>query len=325
MNKWLNLIALLFATASVVAAGVEQVIEDEEELSEARQEEYYNLYGKTSGDHRNLQVPSGTFETSYAIVIEDQNIDIIAPNPLFAFGDLVNKRPGMLNGRSPIHMVGMKTMTKGVVLDPMAVKLEEQITTNVLNSNLFAGGVQPINTRPIGNDAFFMTGACTVTAEGDDGQYKEEDEFFTYSQIFLPSITAQQCHYDLCLGDRGYSCVNFYGGGGYLFNPYDRISMGDDAESIITNNNMEPQLPPPFDMTILGGTGAYRLIKGTATLTTSAGQTRGSIEKDIARRGSIVQILQIKSNIPLRAAPRTDGGSSTTTIESGEATDDDAA
>jgi len=320
MMKWLNLIALLFATASVVAA-VEQVI-DEEELSEARQEEYYNLYEKTPGDHRNLQVPSGTFEASYAIVIEDQNIDIIAPNPLFAFSDMVNERPGMLNGRSPIHLVGMKTMTKGVVLDPIAVKLEEQVTTDEANSNLFAGGVQPINTRPIGNDAFFMTGACTVTAEGDDGQYKEDDE-----QIFLPSITAQQCHYDLCLGDRGYSCVNFYGGGGYLFNPYDRISMGADAESIITNNNMEPQLPPPFDMTILGGTGAYRLIKGTATLTTVAGQTRGSIENDIARRGSIVQILQVKSNIPLRSAPRTDGGSSTTLEGSDgeEGTDDEDA
>ena len=113
---------------------------------------------------------------------------------------------------------------------------------------------------------------------------------------FLPTIRSHQCIYDLCLGGKGFNCVGLYAGGGFIFNPLKRIDQSkgaDDADqSIIDDNNREPPLPPPFDLVIFGGTGAFRNVSGKAELMTIAGRNRRGL-------GVIVQNLMTYTNIPL--------------------------
>ncbi|OEU12450.1 hypothetical protein FRACYDRAFT_243702 [Fragilariopsis cylindrus CCMP1102] len=105
-----------------------------------------------------------------------------------------------------------------------------------------------------------------------------------------------QCIYDLCLGGKGFNCVGLYAGGGFIFDPLKRIDQSkganDEDQSIIDDNNREPPLPPPFDLVIFGGTGAFRNVSGKAELMTIAGRNRRGL-------GVIVQNLMTYTNIPL--------------------------
>jgi len=328
---WYDVVALLFATVmtiSSLAVDVEgssstnaaeavrsfpkafdfdpelDIEDDADEIEEEDEDEYDE---ETIERQRNLQLSEETpFEIEYAIVTEDQFIVRIAPQPLFTFlpqlpDDQIRTGNDLLNGRSDTDIQGMKTLTKGVVLDPVAVQLEQQETFGVGPEFFNAGGVQARQNDPPGKAGFFLTGVCTVTAQSNNG-FNDQG-----GTIFLPTTEAQQCLYDLCLGDQGFNCVNLYSGGGYTFNQFERYSLGSEDKTIFTDNNLEPPLPPPFDLIILGGTGAFRLVRGTATLTAVAGLTRGSIQDNIPQFGSLVQILQVRSNIPLKRGPTDDG------------------
>jgi len=86
-----------------------------------------------------------------------------------------------------------------------------------------------------------------------------------------------------------------------------------------------PPLPPPFPGTIIGGTGAFEGIEGTVSITTIAGTT-GPLVSNIFEHGgyygrslgsqsvlpfsgsnqpigSIVQVITVKSNMPLPPGP----------------------
>jgi len=209
----------------------------------------------------------------------------------------------LLNGQSDLSLLGSKIITRGVVLRPDTVVLTQSGTENVDFLDLFAGGEQPQNTDPKGNKNFFLSGSCTTISQFDDERSSSNDgilrrnlQVFDDVVKFLPTIRSHQCIYDLCLGGKGFNCVGLYGGGGFIFNPLKRIDQSkgadDEDQSIIDDNNREPPLPPPFDLVIFGGTGAFRNVSGKAELMTIAGRNRRGL-------GVIVQNLMTYTNIPL--------------------------
>jgi hypothetical protein len=165
------------------------------------------------------------------------------------------------------------------------------------------------------NPDFFLQGVCKCTNAGGGINGDINDE---------PSLTfrtaAHSCLYDVCLGGGGFNCINFYSG-----TPFDfavPAGFGPTGDG----------LPPPVSGFILGGTGAFYLVKGTALLTTIAGTSDfDSFGFGMRRRGrrsmqdnanddtsslgfipsgpsrTIVQLLTLKTNIELPPGPGVDG------------------
>jgi len=284
----MKLSLFLIGALAAVAQGANAAMDAEEASEKLQQDEY----------ERNLE-DSVFFEQKYTIVTQNENIIFVTPKPLFAFDDEDNTG---LNGQSDLSLLGSKIITRGVVLRPDTVVLTQSGTENVDFLDLFAGGEQPQNTDPKGNKNFFLSGSCTTISQFDDERSSSNDGILRRNlQVFdvvkfLPTIRSHQCIYDLCLGGKGFNCVGLYGGGGFIFNPLKRIDQSkgpdDEDQSIIDDNNREPPLPPPFDLVIFGGTGAFRNVSGKAELMTIAGRNRRGL-------GVIVQNLMTYTNIPL--------------------------
>lgn len=283
----MKLSLFLIGALAAVAQGANAAMDAEEASEKLQQDEY----------ERNLE-DSVFFEQKYTIVTQNENIIFVTPKPLFAFDDELSGR-SLLNGQSDLSLLGSKIITRGVVLRPDTVVLTQSGTENVDFLDLFAGGEQPQNTDPKGNKNFFLSGSCTTISQFDDERSSNDDtpSVPVFDVVkFLPTIRSHQCIYDLCLGGKGFNCVGLYGGGGFIFNPLKRIDQSkgpdDEDQSIIDDNNREPPLPPPFDLVIFGGTGAFRNVSGKAELMTIAGRNRRGL-------GVIVQNLMTYTNIPL--------------------------
>lgn len=281
----MKLSLFLIGALAAVAQGANAAMDAEEASEKLQQDEY----------ERNLE-DSVFFEQKYTIVTQNENIIFVTPKPLLAFDDIENTG---LNGQSDLSLLGSKIITRGVVLRPDTVVLTQSGTENVDFLDLFAGGEQPQNTDPKGNKNFFLSGSCTTISQFDDERSSNDDtpSVPVFDVVkFLPTIRSHQCIYDLCLGGKGFNCVGLYGGGGFIFNPLKRIDQSkganDEDQSIIDDNNREPPLPPPFDLVIFGGTGAFRNVSGKAELMTIAGRNRRGL-------GVIVQNLMTYTNIPL--------------------------
>lgn len=283
----MKLSLFLIGALAAVAQGANAAMDAEEASEKLQQDEY----------ERNLE-DSVFFEQKYTIVTQNENIIFVTPKPLFAFDDELSGR-SLLNGQSDLSLLGSKIITRGVVLRPDTVVLTQSGTENVDFLDLFAGGEQPQNTDPKGNKNFFLSGSCTTISQFDDERSSNDDtpSVPVFDVVkFLPTIRSHQCIYDLCLGGKGFNCVGLYAGGGFIFNPLKRIDQSkganDEDQSIIDDNNREPPLPPPFDLVIFGGTGAFRNVSGKAELMTIAGRNRRGL-------GVIVQNLMTYTNIPL--------------------------
>jgi len=283
----MKLSLFLIGALAAVAQGANAAMDAEEASEKLQQDEY----------ERNLE-DSVFFEQKYTIVTQNENIIFVTPKPLFAFDDEISGR-SLLNGQSDLSLLGSKIITRGVVLRPDTVVLTQSGTENVDFLDLFAGGEQPQNTDPKGNKNFFLSGSCTTISQFDDERSSNDDtpSVPVFDVVkFLPTIRSHQCIYDLCLGGKGFNCVGLYAGGGFIFNPLKRIDQSkganDEDQSIIDDNNREPPLPPPFDLVIFGGTGAFRNVSGKAELMTIAGRNRRGL-------GVIVQNLMTYTNIPL--------------------------
>jgi len=298
----LNLFCLAASTAAAAVAKSSTKGMDAEELSEKRQQVEY--------ERRKLD---SDFIAEYTIVTESEFITFVTPKPLLQ--DTDDGRfddDEFLRRVDTVNLLGSKLLTRGKVLKPETVVIE-QTDTQGDAFTLFAGGLQPRDSEPDGNKNYFLAGSCTTIAQFDDGRnnglfQENDDNFIGVPVSYLPTIKAHQCIYDLCLGGKGFNCINLYGGGGFIFNPVLRINQfnffnpDDDAFTVITDNNLEPPLPPPFQLVIFGGTGAFRLVEGSAELITIAGRTRGNPNQGIEQTGVIVQNLITKTNIPLPEA-----------------------
>jgi hypothetical protein len=297
----MKLSLFLIGALAAVAQGANAAM-DAEEASEKRQQDEYE---------RNLQdVPK--FIQTYSVVTRNNDIIFVTPNPLLQFATPNGFGSEPLNGRSSLNLLGSKIVTFGKVLKPTTVVLIKTDTKDVDEFNLFAGGLQPNDDNPSGNSNFFLAGSCTTISQLDDERSENTDDANPIGLKYLPTIKSHQCLYDLCLGGKGYNCLTLYGGGGFIFNPVNRISLGiadDDNNplgapdaSIITDNNRQPPLPPAFELVVLGGTGSFRLVSGRAELITVAGRTRGNPLNGVPQKGVIVQNLITITNIPLPEA-----------------------
>jgi len=140
----------------------------------------------------------------------------------------------------------------------------------------YGGGKQPnvVKLRPP-KDNFFFNGECTTVAG------------------FGPSqILAHSCFYNLCLGGLGEDCVNIFAGGGFIFDPFEKVQK-----------NEEPLLPPSFPGAIIGGTGKYQGIKGSAQIVTITSRTSRNLPVNFdgfssnlsPQTGYITQLVQLET------------------------------
>jgi len=140
----------------------------------------------------------------------------------------------------------------------------------------YGGGKQPnvVKLRPP-KDNFFFNGECTTVAG------------FGLSQIL-----AHSCFYNLCLGGLGEDCVNIFAGGGFIFDPFAPVQK-----------NEEPLLPPSFPGAIIGGTGKYQGIKGSAQIVTITSRTSRNLPVNFngfssnlsPQTGYITQLVQLET------------------------------
>jgi len=140
----------------------------------------------------------------------------------------------------------------------------------------YGGGKQPnvVKLRPP-KDNFFFNGECTTVAG------------FGVSQIL-----AHSCFYNLCLGGLGEDCVNIFAGGGFIFDPFAPVQK-----------NEEPLLPPSFPGAIIGGTGKYQGIKGSAQIVTITSRTSRELPVNFngfslnksPQTGYITQLVQLET------------------------------
>lgn len=140
----------------------------------------------------------------------------------------------------------------------------------------YGGGKQPnvVKLRPP-KDNFFFNGECTTVAG------------FGLSQIL-----AHSCFYNLCLGGLGEDCVNIFAGGGFIFDPFEPVKK-----------NEEPLLPPSFPGAIIGGTGKYQGIKGSAQIVTITSRTSRELPVNFngfslnksPQTGYITQLVQLET------------------------------
>jgi len=140
----------------------------------------------------------------------------------------------------------------------------------------YGGGKQPnvVKLRPP-KDNFFFNGECTTVAG------------FNPSQIL-----AHSCFYNLCLGGLGEDCVNIFAGGGFIFDPFEPVKK-----------NEEPLLPPSFPGAIIGGTGKYQGIKGSAQIVTITSRTSRELPVNFngfslnksPQTGYITQLVQLET------------------------------
>ena len=140
----------------------------------------------------------------------------------------------------------------------------------------YGGGKQPnvVKLRPP-KDNFFFNGECTTVAG------------FGTSQIL-----AHSCFYNLCLGGLGEDCVNIFAGGGFIFDPFAPVQK-----------NEEPLLPPSFPGAIIGGTGKYQGIKGSAQIVTITSRTSRELPVNFngfslnksPQTGYITQLVQLET------------------------------
>jgi hypothetical protein len=145
----MKLSLFLIGALAAVAQGANAAM-DAEEASEKRQQDEYE---------RNLQ-GAVEFTQTYSVVTQNNDIIFVTPNPLLTFATPNGFGRDPLNGRSSLNLLGSKINTLGKALRPSNVVLIQTDTEDVDEFGLFAGGLQPQDDDPDGNDNFFLAGSC---------------------------------------------------------------------------------------------------------------------------------------------------------------------
>jgi len=208
---------------------------------------------------------------------------------------------GSANKNKNFSVRGSSFLQNGPIFNPDDVKFidcikqpnKDSCEESLTDSNIggfqsnrplrYGGGKQPnvFNIRPPRQNYFF-NGECTTVAG------------FGASQIL-----AHSCFYNLCLGGLGEDCVNIYAGGGFIFDPFSVVMPGE-----------EPLLPPSFPGAVIGGTGKYQGIKGTAQIVTITTRTGANLEFNISfgqsvlpslspQTGYFTQLIQLETSMML--------------------------
>lgn len=201
---------------------------------------------------------------------------------------------------------GSSSIQSGNVYDPSSIELVNEPQGVVAGPTRFqfAGRRQP-RFVPDGDQFYFFHGECVATSAVTTPVIGIEITPGTEVSFEQPIITSHTCQLNLCLGGGGFDCIAIYAGSAFVFN------LGEASTSNAFNvNNGEPlsfegpPLPPPFPGTIIGGTGSFEGIEGTVNIATVAGTTGGLfLGMGTVVFGKIVQVISVKSNIPLPPGP----------------------
>jgi len=191
----------------------------------------------------------------------------------------------------------------------------------------FAGN-RKIKFTPVDDPFYFFHGQCTATSGileppiTDFRSIAQNNNPAEELSIPHPVILSHSCQLNLCLGGGGFSCIAIYSGSAFVFNLGKGIALNNEGipERIdpgrvdpgIPLTFEAPPLPPPFPGTIIGGTGTFEGIEGSVTIATIAGTTGPLVQfggsgptflGGLKPIGSIVQVILVKSNIPLPPGP----------------------
>jgi len=216
---------------------------------------------------------------------------------------------------------GSSTTQKGAVFATDSIEVvnapdgvEVEVSSSGSSFQYQFAGNRKIKFTPVDDPFYFLHGQCVATS----GFLEPSMEIPTVSgptTVPQPVITSQLCKLNLCLGGRGASCIAIYSGSAYVFNFGKGVALNNGAEfatdDFIPSTFEAPPLPPPFPGTIIGGTGAFEGIEGSVSIATIAGTTgpilftdgTGSTFDRTTPVGSIVQVILVKSNMPLPPGP----------------------
>jgi len=229
------------------------------------------------------------------------------------------------NPEFPIQ--GSSATQKGAVFDTSSIEVvnapdgvEVAVDPNRDRQVQFAGN-RKIKFTPVDDPFYFLHGQCVATS----GFLEPSMETLTILGDFSipqPVIKSQSCSLNLCLGGGGFNCIAIFSGAAFVFNFGKGVALNNKSVFVPTNDDFipstfeAPPLPPPFPGTIIGGTGAFEGIEGSVTIATITGTTgpilfrEGTGSNTVTSFsgsntpvGSIVQVILVKSNMPLPPGP----------------------
>jgi len=219
---------------------------------------------------------------------------------------------------------GSSTTQKGAIFDSSSIEVvndPDGVIVIVVRGfgndfQVQLAGNRKLRFTPVDDPHYFFHGQCVATSGILEPPVVIEafaDDNGVDIVIPQPVITSQSCKLNMCLGGGGFSCIAIYSGSAFVFN-FGKVVAINNSQ----NGNEEPvtfeapPLPPPFPGTIIGGTGAFEGIEGSVTITTIAGTTGPLVNSQGPRIvtftktkpvGSIVQVITVKSNMPLPPGP----------------------
>jgi len=271
----------------------------------------------------------------YVVVTEAADFIRLFPNGgdiLIYLDDFLNKaqQANTFKSNPEFLIQGSSTTQKGAVFDSSSIEVVSALdgvvftliteTGDGVDFQVQYAGNRKIKFTPVDDPSFFFHGQCIVTSGFLEPSTQIRIFTGLKTSIPQPVILSHSCSLNLCLGGGGFSCIAIYSGSAFVFNFGKGVALNNEAQldpdaSVFTFE--APPLPPPFPGTIIGGTGAFEGIEGSVTIATIAGTTGpifSSDGKDIenpgsffklkpAGSGSIVQVITVKSNMPLPPGP----------------------
>lgn len=242
----------------------------------------YNYNRNSCGFQYTLGV--ATYSADVLSAITNECLASCFPDPLY------------VNLEDPNVFLGNVRYTDGGAYRPQDVVQRRRSAAGELN---FAKNRQNDNAQqpvrfPAARSNFFINGECTTTASSKT------------------KILQQSCFYNLCMGNGGYNCVNFFIGGPYNYDPYKVVCK--NLENPPTNaclpatntrsnkNKYYPELAPDTKGFVLGGTGSFAGITGTVSMQQQSGLTAPLNGKQL---GLEVQLFTFKTypKIPTPPGP----------------------